>query len=115
LTYPNAAYAIRRANDPANTMRDAVVYRPGQATYNIGIGTGNTTARQNRWGDYSAAQTDPRDDTTFWTVQAYAGTYRNDFPGAYGGPWETWWAAVDPAAPVPVAAASAGSLLISEL
>ena len=99
-TYPNGAYAIRRSTDPLNTLRDYVTYRPGQANYNIGGGSG--TSRQNRWGDYSAAQTDPLDDTKFWTIQEYAGTVR-DFGIGLAGNWETWWAQVDPAAAAPVA------------
>ena len=66
MTYPNSGYVIRKAADAPNTTRDPVVFRPGQSNYNIGAGSG--TSRQDRWGDYSAAQTDPLDDTTFWTV-----------------------------------------------
>ena len=110
LTYPNSAYCIRRAADPANTTRDPVVFRPGQSNYNIGGGSG--TARQNRWGDYSSAQTDPLNDTDFWSVQEYAGANRNDFLApSYAGPWETWWALVSPTGPTPSAA---GTLIISE-
>ena len=95
MTYPNSSYAIRRSSDPVNTMRDPVIYRPGQANYNIGGGSG--VNRQNRWGDYSSAQTDPLNDTDFWAVQEYAGTQRNDFLApSYAGPWETWWALVKP-------------------
>ncbi len=111
LTYPSSAYALRLAADPVNTTRDPVVFRPGQANYNIGAGAGGTTARQNRWGDYSAAQTDPLDDTTFWTVQEYSGTYRSDFLGSFAGPWETWWAQVKPATAAP---STSGNLIINE-
>ncbi len=56
--------------------------------------------------------TDPLDDTKFWTVQEYAGANRNDFLNpSYAGPWETWWAQVDPAAPAP---SRTGNLMISE-
>src|SRR5256714_1902126 len=110
LTYPNAAYATRLSADTANTTRDPVVFRPGQANYNIGAGTGGTTARQNRWGDYSSAQTDPVDDTNFWTVQEYAGTVR-DFGIGLAGNWETWWALVKPTTAPP---STAGTLKISE-
>ncbi len=117
LTYPNSAYAIRRVSDPANTVRDTAVFRPGQSNYNIGSGNSTcapapcTPSRNNRWGDYSAAQTDPLNDTDFWTVQEYSGTYRNDFLApSYAAPWETWWAMVRPSATAP----SAGSLVISE-
>jgi hypothetical protein len=110
LTYPNAAYAIRLSADPVNTTRDPVVFRPGQSNYNIGAGSGST--RQNRWGDYSAAQTDPINDTDFWTVQEYAGTNRNDFLApSYAGPWETWWALIKLSATAP---STSGSLIISE-
>jgi hypothetical protein len=109
LTYPNSSYAIRRSSDPVNTMRDPIIYRPGQANYNIGGGSG--AARQNRWGDYSSAQTDPLNDTDFWAVQEYAGTQRNDFLApSYAGPWETWWALVKPTNAAP----TAGTAIISE-
>jgi hypothetical protein len=110
LSYPSSGYAFRSSSDPINTTRDPVMYRPGQSNYNIGAGSG--TARQNRWGDYSAAQTDPIDDTSFWTVQEYAGTNRNDFLNPnYAGPWETWWAQINPANPAP---SRSGNLIISE-
>ncbi len=108
LTYPNAAYSMRRAADTPNTLRDTVVYRPGQANYNIGSGSGTT--RQNRWGDYSASMVDPVNDSDFWTVQEYAGTVR-DFGIGLAGNWETWWAVVRPSAPQP---STAGTLIISE-
>ncbi len=110
LTYPNSGYVIRRSTDPINTTRDPVIFRPGQANYNIGAGSGAT--RQNRWGDYSASQTDPINDTDFWSVQEYAGTQRNDFLApSYAGPWETWWALIRPTSPVP---STSGNLIISE-
>jgi hypothetical protein len=108
LTYPSGGYSIRLAADPANTTRDQAVYRPGQANYNLGAGTG--VNRQNRWGDYSAAQTDPLNDTDFWTVQQYAGTVR-DFGIGLAGNWETWWALVRPG---DVAPSTSGNLIISE-
>ena len=108
ITYPNSGYVIRRSGDAVNTTRDPVVFRPGQANYNIGGGSG--TARQNRWGDYSSAQTDPLNDSDFWTVQEYAGTVR-DFGIGLAGNWETWWTQVSPAATAPTAS---GSLIISE-
>jgi hypothetical protein len=108
LTYPSSAYAVRLNTDPPNTTRDPVIFRPGQANYNIGSGSG--TSRSNRWGDYSHAMTDPVDDTTFWTVQEYAGTVR-DFGIGLAGNWETWWAQVSPSATTPV---RTGGLIISE-
>ena len=115
LTYPNSAYAIRRSTDAPNTTRDVVVFRPGQANYNIGSGTSTATfpnnpTRANRWGDYSAAQTDPLNDTDFWSVQEYSGTVR-DFGIGLAGNWETWWAQVSPTTAAP---ATNGSLIISE-
>jgi hypothetical protein len=99
LTYPNGGYAFRASTDPINTTRDPVVFRPGQANYNIGAGSG--AARQNRWGDFSATQTDPLNDTDFWTIQEYAGAVR-DFGIGLAGNWETWWALVKPNGPTPV-------------
>ena len=111
LTYPNAGYSFRSGSDPLNTMRDYVVYRPGQANYNIGAGAG--VNRQNRWGDYSAAQTDPLNDTDFWTIQEYAGSFRDFGLGARTGNWETWYALVKPTGPAPVNVSTSG-LIISE-
>ena len=111
LTYPSSGYAFRASTDAAGTFRDPVVFKPGQNRYNIGAGTGNTTGRQNRWGDYSGAQTDPLNDTDFWVVQEYGGIHRSDFLGALAGPWETWWALVRPTTTAPV---RNGSLVISE-
>jgi hypothetical protein len=108
LTYPSAGYAFRASSDPVNTMRDPAIFRPGQANYNIGGGSG--AARQNRWGDYSAAQTDPLNDTDFWTIQEYAGAQYN-FGIGIAGPWETWWALVKPSTAAP---STSGNLIISE-
>lgn len=109
FTYASSAYAIRRSADLVNTVRDPAVFRGGQANYNIGSGSGST--RQNRWGDYSATQTDPLDDTTFWTAQEYAGATRSDFLGSPAGPWETWWAKISPTT---AAASTSGNLIISQ-
>lgn len=109
LTYLSGAYAMRRATDPLNTMRDVVVFHSGEANYNIGVGAG--TGRQNRWGDYSASMVDPLNDTDFWTVQEYAGTKREFGIGATATPWETWWAQVKPNSTQPT---TTGNLIISE-
>jgi hypothetical protein len=108
FTYASSGYAVRLAGDPVNTTRDPVIFRPGQANYNIGAGSGSS--RQNRWGDYSAAQTDPLDDTSFWTVQEYAGTVR-DFGIGLAGNWETWWSQINPSNPAP---SKTGNLIINE-
>ena len=111
LTFPSGAYAMRRVSDPPNTMRDPVVFRSGAGNYNIGAGAG--TGRQNRWGDYSAAQVDPINDTDFWTVQQYGPT-REPLAAAGGAvlaPWATWWAMVSPTGTQPT---STGNLVISE-
>ena len=106
--YGSAAYAFRSNADPLNTTRDPVVFHAGQSRDNLGGGSG--AARQNRWGDYSATQTDPLNDTDFWTTQEYTGVYR-DFGIGVACPWETWWALVKPGGPVP---SKSGSLIISE-
>jgi hypothetical protein len=108
LTYASGGYVFRASTDPVNTTRDFAVFRPGQANYNIGSGSG--ASRQDRWGDYSATQTDPLNDTDFWTIQEYAGAQR-DFGIGIAGPWETWWALVKPSTPAP---SLSGNLIISE-
>lgn len=108
LTYPSGAYAMRRASDPPNTTRDVVVFRSGASNYNIGAGSG--AGRQNRWGDYSASQTDPLNDTDFWTNQEYSET-RTNFGIGIAAPWATWWALVKPTSTQPT---TTGNLIISE-
>ena len=66
--------------------------------------------RQNRWGDYSSSQTDPANDTDFWTIQEYSGVVR-DFGIGLAGNWETWWAQIKPTGAVPT---TTGNLIISE-
>jgi len=105
-TYASAAYSYRAGADPANTMRDSIVFRPGQSNYNIGGGSPFTT----RWGDMSHAQVDPLNDTDFWTTQEYADVNRPVL-GGIGGTWSTWWARVSPSTPAP---STTGNLIISE-
>lgn len=86
--FASAAYALRRNNDPINTFRDNYNYKIGENTYFKDFGAG-----RNRWGDYSNTVVDPTNDSTFWSIQEYAGTAVNS--------WATWWAEVDPDAQVP--------------
>jgi hypothetical protein len=105
-TYASAAYSFRAGTDPINTMRDSIVFRPGQSNYNIGAGSPFTV----RWGDMSHAQVDPINDTDFWTTQEYADVNRALGLGIVG-TWSTWWARVSPNTPAP---STTGHLIISE-
>ncbi|HET6862635.1 MAG TPA: lamin tail domain-containing protein, partial [Pyrinomonadaceae bacterium] len=105
-TYASAAYSFRAGTDPANTMRDSIVFRPGQSNYNIGGGAPFTV----RWGDMSHAQVDPLNDTDFWTTQEYADVNRLTGIGI-AGTWSTWWARVSPSTPAP---STTGTLIINE-
>lgn len=109
LTYGSAAYAFRAASDPPGTTRDPVVFHPGQSRDNLGGFSG--ASRQNRWGDYSTSQTDPLNDTDFWTSQEYTGVYR-DFGIGVACPWETWWTRVTPS--TTTTPSKLGKLIISE-
>ena len=93
FTLPKAAYSFRAGTDPANTIRDSMVFREGQGNYNIGAGSPFNI----RWGDYSAAMVDPLNDTDFWTIQEYALDQREIFgPGGFAGLWSTWWGLISP-------------------
>jgi len=109
FTFPNGGYVYRAPTDPVDTTRDPVVFRAGQATYSLGSGSG--TARQNRWGDYSATMVEPTNDTDFWTTQEYSETFRQ--VGAIGvtSPWSTWWTLVRPNTTQPT---TTGTLVITE-
>ena len=59
--FPSVFYTARHDGDP-----------PGQMTLGEGSiinGTGSQTGSQ-RWGDYSAIDVDPTDDTTFWYINS---------------------------------------------
>jgi hypothetical protein len=63
--FPSVFYTARHAGDP-----------PGQMTLGEGSiinGTGSQTGSP-RWGDYSAIDIDPTDDTTFWYISEYVPT-----------------------------------------
>ncbi len=64
--FPSVFYTARHAGDP-----------PGQMTLGEGSiinGTGSQTTSFHRWGDYSAIDIDPTDDTTFWYISEYVPT-----------------------------------------
>lgn len=76
--FASCAFAHRRAADPAGQMQGPTRIHAGRDRYFKTFG-----GSANRWGDYSATQVDP-DDDTFWTVQEYA-----DSPADR---WATRWA-----------------------
>ena len=85
--HASAGYAVHVAGDPPGTMRDPVVYKAGEDTYQKDYGSG-----RNRWGDYSKAQVDPSNDADLWVLNEYAKPVTG--PGDQGGFWGTWWARV---------------------
>ena len=65
-TFPSVFYTARHDGDP-----------PGQMTLGEGSikdGTGSQTTAFHRWGDYTAMDIDPTDDTTFWYINEYVPT-----------------------------------------
>ena len=70
--YAGAYYAFRLAADTPGVMRPECLLKAGEGPYD-----------NFRWGDYSATQVDPTDNTTFWTVQEYAVAPQDRFA--------TWW------------------------
>jgi PASTA domain len=97
--YPNAAYAVHMSTDAAGTMRDPVTLKAGEGNYYKQF-----NGPRNRWGDYSATQVDPADDTSFWTTQEYS---RPTPAGCSSsgtitcGAWGTWWGKVIPGSSPP--------------
>src|SRR6185369_9045056 len=59
--YPSIRYTGWEVGNPLGTM---------QAETQIVAGSGSQTA-YDRWGDYSAMLTDPKDDCTFWYTTEY--------------------------------------------
>ncbi|MCI0743938.1 MAG: hypothetical protein L0Y58_00905, partial [Verrucomicrobia subdivision 3 bacterium] len=85
-SFPSAAYRYRDAFDPADTLRNEIIFKPGNAAY-----FRTNSFGQNLWGDWSATTIDPLNDTDFWTIQEYA-----EFPQGTTSRWGTWWAHVAP-------------------
>ncbi len=73
---------MRLGTDPVDSIRPVKILRHGLAGYYETFG-----GSRNRWGDYSGASVNPRNDTDFWTIQesSIAGAAPN---------WDTWWANV---------------------
>lgn len=79
--FASAAYALHGPGDAPGQTRRPHVYQAGLNRYFETAG-----GTDNRWGDYSATQVDPRDDREFWTIQEYAAADENS--------WATRWALV---------------------
>jgi len=84
--FPSAGYALRTATDPPGVFPVSAVAKQGESTY---VGRGADTS-SNRWGDFSATVVDPVDGVTFWTLQEFAATPTDHYPGR----WGTWWTSV---------------------
>lgn len=102
LDWAGAAYSYRDHTDAPNTFRDPLIFKAGLGRYSKS-GNGNV-----RWGDYSEAQVDPRNDHNFWTIQEYAEARINNNASSV---WGTWWANV---LPLTAATTLPSQLIISE-
>src|SRR5436190_5078508 len=121
--YPSAAYSVHMSTDAAGTMRDPVVLKTGEGNY---FKTYDNATSRNRWGDYSATQVDPSDDTSFWTTQEYSKPPPAPSSGdctstteVACGTWAIWWgkvlggAAPPPSDTLTVSKAGTGSGLVT--
>ncbi|MEP7014887.1 MAG: dockerin type I domain-containing protein [Verrucomicrobiota bacterium] len=61
--FPGIRYAGRLAGDPLNTL--------AQGEAEMTAGGGNQSSSSSRWGDYSALNIDPADNSTFWHTNEY--------------------------------------------
>ncbi|KYK27468.1 hypothetical protein AYK20_02640 [Thermoplasmatales archaeon SG8-52-1] len=78
--YAAAYYTGRSASDPPGYMAPPVLYKEGEATYNLIDSYG-----RNRWGDYSLCSLDPVKNT-LWTIQEYAHSHNESDVNR----WGTW-------------------------
>ena len=88
-TYASAFYSYRKAADPLGEMSKPALFKSGVAPYVKLRADG-----RNSWGDYSATQVDPNNDTDMWTIQMYAETRNTDqkgIPDDKRDRWGTWW------------------------
>lgn len=81
--YAGACFAFRRATDPAGGYFFDVPIKAGEDPSEKVFG-------RNRWGDYSTTVVDPLDDTSFGTLQEFAGT-KSDAGTSL---WGTYWTKV---------------------
>ncbi|MDP6794769.1 MAG: Ig-like domain-containing protein, partial [Verrucomicrobiota bacterium] len=88
-TYASAYFSYRQASDPLGKMSKPALFKGGVAPYVKLRSDG-----RNSWGDYSAAQVDPNNDTDMWTIQMYAetrNTEQKNIPDEKRDRWGTWW------------------------
>lgn len=78
--HPSGAFSLLRGGIGGSLYRQ--VHARGLDVYDKTI---------DRWGDYSATQVDPINDTDFWTLQERAATR-----GAHAGVWQVVWAEIRP-------------------
>lgn len=82
--FASAAYSVRAHTDPLGSLREEVVYKAGEASYD------RFKDKKNRWGDYSHTVVDPKNDLDMWTIQEYARPKSGTLDR-----WGTWWAMVE--------------------
>jgi hypothetical protein len=105
--HPSAGYSYRDHTDAAGSIRDAMIYKPGEDYYHKDFGAG-----RNRWGDFSQAAVDPSDDRSLWVLQEYGKnrvSTNDGTTGANGSRWSTYWANV--AGPAPTVTLAPGPSL----
>ena len=88
-SYASAYFSYRKASDPLGHMSKPALLKAGVAPYVKLRADG-----RNSWGDYSAAQVDPNNDTDMWTIQMYAetrNTEQKNIPDEKRDRWGTWW------------------------
>ncbi len=82
--FVEAAYTGRRSTDPIGTTSTVATIKAGEGIYTKTFG-----GTEVRWGDFSATVVDPKDSTSFWTIQEYAATPVGPNPADTR--WGTWW------------------------
>ncbi|MCH2592422.1 MAG: Ig-like domain-containing protein [Pedosphaera sp.] len=88
-TFASAYFSYRKADDPLDQMSEPALLKVGVAPYEKLRADG-----RNSWGDYSAAQVDPNNDTDMWTIQMYAetrNTEQENIADEKRDRWGTWW------------------------
>jgi hypothetical protein len=86
--HASAAYRYRAAADAPGSLRGEVVLKAGESEYYKTLG-----GEENRWGDYSAAASDPVEGERVWLLNSYAETPRSGTSGMVD-QWGTWWGSI---------------------
>jgi hypothetical protein len=87
--FPSAYAAVGHTAKGKTTFDSPILLKAGEGLYHFFI-PGQGLPVEDRWGDFSATQLDPKDPNTFWTFQEWAAApFAPPLFGVIEGRWAT--------------------------